>query len=81
MPSGKNGIKMVSKWYQSGIKQLFTKTQNPVSSMFTGFYSCTLEGTRTPDPLIKSQLLYQLSYECDAIYENYWKSSIQFKEL
>ncbi len=28
-----------------------------------GGLKCALGGTRTPDPLIKSQLLYQLSYE------------------
>ena len=31
-----------------------------------GAASRTREGTRTPDPLIKSQLLYQLSYACTA---------------
>jgi hypothetical protein len=28
----------------------------------------TSEGTRTPGQLIKSQLLYQLSYGCGSIY-------------
>ncbi len=44
--------------------------QNKKSPAFWDFYLCTLEGTRTPDPLIKSQLLYQLSYECGSIYGN-----------
>ncbi len=29
--------------------------------------SCDLGGARTLDPLIKSQLLYQLSYEVDCL--------------
>jgi hypothetical protein len=36
-----------------------------IFSKKSGFKSrfCVLAGARTPDPLIKSQLLYQLSYE------------------
>ena len=49
--------------------------------MSAGLLGSTLEGTRTPDPLIKSQLLYQLSYECDAIYLNRKCFSIQLHNL
>ena len=33
-------------------------------------FSCDLGGARTLDPLIKSQLLYQLSYEVIALFYN-----------
>ena len=34
------------------------------------FAFCDLGGARTLDPLIKSQLLYQLSYEVIALFYN-----------
>ena len=34
----------------------------------TWVFGSTSEGTRTPDQLIKSQLLYQLSYGCGSNY-------------
>lgn len=38
--------------------------------------NCAPSGFRTPDPLIKSQLLYQLSYASTAIRRMLWRSNL-----
>ena len=38
------------------------KSKTPESPCFQGFPAGDLAGTRTPDPLLKRQLLYRLSY-------------------
>ena|GEM_PF-3061936 len=37
------------------------KKENPANYVFAGFSYSTPSGARTPDTLIKSQVLYQLS--------------------
>lgn len=50
-------------WIDDGCSGRFSKHQAGVGGIdpaYTGL-SCAPSGARTPDPLIKSQLLYQLS--------------------
>ena len=37
--------------------------KNPCRKITTGIFICDPVGTRTQDPIIKSDVLYQLSYE------------------
>ena len=49
-------------WKRSSVRLRYSPQKIP-PCRWDFFYSCDPGEARTPDPLIKSQLLYQLSYE------------------